>query len=89
MKRIVSAGICLALILLASCLIRITGSGIVASEDRDVKDFDRIKLSGTGVVRYDQAQKESLTITAEENLFKYIGSENKGKSLELTVGKGG
>jgi hypothetical protein len=48
------------------------GSGTSATETRDVANFSSISLHGVGKLNIKQTGKESLTITAEDNLLPLI-----------------
>lgn len=63
---------------------KIIGSGNVTEEDRVIKDYTEIVLSGVGDLILEQGDSEGLKIQAEDNLIQYIRVEvNKGK---LTIG---
>jgi hypothetical protein len=48
------------------------GSGNVVTRTRDVKNFDKVNLSGTGKINFIQGEEEGLTISAEENIIDKI-----------------
>ena len=62
---------------------RVTGSGIVTSEDRPVTGFSRVKFTTLGEAEIVQGDTESLTIEAEENLLPYITSQVRGNELVI------
>ena len=67
---------------------KIAGSGKVVEEDRVIKDFSEITLSGMGNLILEQGDAEGLKIQAEDNLIQYIKVEvNKGK-LEIGIQPG-
>ena len=68
---------------LKNTLGHVTGSGNVASEQRDVGDFDAVTLSGVGRLNITQTGSESLTIEAEDNILPLLTSEVQGHRLVL------
>jgi Putative auto-transporter adhesin, head GIN domain len=69
-----------------------TGSGKMASETRNVSDFDAISLSGSMTLDVRQTGKESLTISAEDNILPLIEttveSSSSGRTLRIRVKPG-
>lgn len=61
----------------------VRGSGTVASEDREVAGFERIRLQGSGDLIVDVGDRESLQVAAEDNLLPLLTSEVRGSTLEL------
>ncbi len=59
------------------------GSGNVITETRDVVDFNRIVLNGTGNLNITQGETEGLQISAEDNIIGKITTEVNGKTLEI------
>ena len=51
------------------------GSSIVTSESRSVSGFDEVELQGVGNLSLQQADSESLTIEAEEDVLPEIRTE--------------
>jgi hypothetical protein len=87
MKNIMVFGIlalCLSACGIYSSVTVVTGSGKVASEDRDVKDFHAIDISGTGEAVILQGDKEGIHIEAEDNLLPYL--ETKVDNGVLYIG---
>ncbi|HEX9038551.1 MAG TPA: head GIN domain-containing protein [Ktedonobacterales bacterium] len=64
------------------------GSGNLASETREARDFDRVKLTGVGTVVITQTGEESLTIEADDNILPLLTSEVHGGELELGMEHG-
>lgn len=62
---------------------RIAGSGLIVTEARGVSGFDGITVSGTGLVIVEQAGYESLHITTDDNLLRYIVTDVRGGTLEI------
>jgi hypothetical protein len=64
---------------------RIIGSGNMDTETRRVSGFNSIQLNGIGTLYIEQGKKESLEITAEENIIEYLDSVVIGNNLRLEV----
>ncbi len=65
----------------------VKGSGIVKDESRDAVGFTSIALASIGDVHVRQADKESLTIRAEDNILPLLESRVEGGALKLSVAK--
>lgn len=76
------------ILMLAACNPIIKGSGNVISETRQVSDFDRITLSGSGDVIVTQGMGESLTIETDDNVMGHVKSEVDGGTLNLGFEQG-
>ncbi len=63
----------------------IRGSGNIVSEERKVSGFDRVSLSGFGNVDIEVGDKESLTVTTDDNIMPYVRTEVKGNTLVLDL----
>jgi hypothetical protein len=75
--------IALVLLLCACTLGTVRGSGKLVTESRDVRDFDRVSLSGSGKVILTQGDGESLTIETDGNVMQYVTTEVRGGTLTL------
>jgi len=64
---------------------RVLGSGEVVTETRRVSGFTAVELSGIGNLIIEQGSKESLEITSEDNILKYLKSSVYGRNLRLGV----
>lgn len=73
---------------LFGCKPGVKGSGIVKTEARDVSGFSAIALSGKGHLVLKQTGKESLTITAEDNLLPLLETKVSRGTLELGTAEG-
>jgi hypothetical protein len=69
-RPLVALALASSVALLAGCGVR--GSGVMASETRNVSGFSAVSLSGSGDVRIEQTGQESLTIEAEDNLLPLL-----------------
>lgn len=73
-----------AILMSTACNVRaIRGSGNLVTESRQVSNFDRIALSGSGEVILTQGGSESLSIEADDNVMKYIEAEVEAGTLKL------
>jgi hypothetical protein len=66
----------------------ITGSGVMAEEDREVGNFQRVALDGAGELVITQGSRPALTIEAEDNLLPYIITQTGGGLLEIKTKPG-
>jgi hypothetical protein len=74
----------LSLITLSSCMFNCKrGSGKLITENREVSGFSRLDISGSYKVVIKQDSTESLTITADDNLMKYVKTDVIGDRLKI------
>jgi len=79
----------LAVALLAACglnlgeLTRVTGSGKVVNEIRNVSGFDGVIIEGAGQINIDRTGTESLSITTDDNLLQYIDTQVREGKLVI------
>jgi Putative auto-transporter adhesin, head GIN domain len=79
-----------ALSMLSGCFFNLgglRGSGIVKTESREVGEFSSISSESVGKVTVKQTGKESLTITADDNILPLLESHVADKILYLTMAK--
>ncbi|AFY44093.1 hypothetical protein Nos7107_3524 [Nostoc sp. PCC 7107] len=77
-----------ALSMFAACSLNLgglRGSGIVKTESREVAGFSSISFKSVGRVRVQQTGKESLTISAEDNILPLLDSRVKDHILYLGI----
>jgi hypothetical protein len=68
----------------SSCMLNcVHGSGNVKTENRKVGDFSRISISGEYKVVLKQDSSLVVTITADDNLLKYIKTTVSGDKLRI------
>lgn len=69
-------------------LARVSGSGNVVTEARNVRGFDGVIVNGAGYILIDQSGAEALTITTDDNLLQHIKTEVRNGKLviEFTPG---
>lgn len=81
------------LIFLSGCSIDwnrndLKGSGVIQTESREVSGFQAISLNSQGKVTVRQSGKESLTISAEDNLLPHLVSRVSNGTLVLDTESG-
>ena len=67
---------------------RITGSGVMSIEARDVGSFDRLAVEGSGEVFIEVGPATSLEIEAEDNVMAVLTTEIRNGRLVLSVEEG-
>jgi hypothetical protein len=92
MKKLILTTIILAsavsLSLLSSCRLGcVKGSGNQQTENNKVAKFDRIKISGPFHVKLKQDSSMSVSITADDNFFKYIRMDSDDGTLTIKTRK--
>lgn len=60
---------------------RITGSGPVVEENRNVKDVTGVELATLGTLHISLGSSTSLRVEAQENLMQYLETEVRGGTL--------
>lgn len=73
----------LAVSLLAGGCVVIKGSGQVKSEDREIRHFNAVDLSGSGELLLSPGTAESLRVEAEDNILPLITTEVVGETLRI------
>lgn len=63
---------CLAVMVVAGCGKR--GSGIEATQDREIEQFTRVEVKGGFTVTLNVADESSLTVTGDDNLLEFVDS---------------
>jgi hypothetical protein len=61
------------------------GSGVAASETRDVGRFTRISVGGSGELVVIQGAETSLVVEADDNLLPYLETVVEGDTLRLGI----
>jgi hypothetical protein len=75
-----------ALTLLTSCSLgSMDGSGIIKTESREASNFSSLSSKSVGKITVQQTRKESLTITADDNIMPLLKSYVDGNILYLAV----
>lgn len=83
-KRLLSFLLLLGVILtVTACTSIVRGSGDLITETRQVSNFDRIVLSGSGDVIVTQGGSESLTIETDDNVMEHVRAEVENGELQL------
>jgi len=66
----------------------ITGSGKAATDTRSVSGLSSVEMSGSGELQIEQTGRESLVISADDNLLQYLTSDVRGGQLSLGMKNG-
>ena len=61
----------------------VRGSGVLATETREVSDFDSVQLDGAGKLVITQGETTALTVEAEDNIISSLKSTVQGNTLVL------
>ena len=64
---------------------RVIGSGNVVTEERDISEVNMVDLKAVGNLTIEIGDEESFTITADDNLMKYITSDVFNHTLEIDM----
>ena len=75
-----------------SCIIVINGksaqgSGNIITEEREVSQFDKVQLKGSGNVFLTPGEKQALIIKTDDNIMPLIETDVSGKKLTISHGK--
>ena len=81
-KLLVVGLLTMAVLLLSACTM-VRGSGNLITETRDVSNFERVDLSGSGDVIITQGEEESLTVETDNNLMQHVTTNVRGRTLHL------
>ena len=65
----------------------VRGNGHIKEETRSVSDFTKIEAGGAFTLKINVGPSTSLTISAEENLLKYIRTTVRGNTLKIDTKK--
>ena len=68
-------------------ILAVSSCGIlgVVTEDRDVSDFSKIVIKGSGNLNIEQGDEESLTIKTTKNIIPYITTTVSNETLEIGI----
>jgi hypothetical protein len=77
----------MAVLLLSACSTT-RGSGNLITESRNVSDFERVDLSGSGEVIIIQGEEESLTVETDDNVMPYVTTNVRKGTLYLSMNPG-
>ena len=68
-------------------ILAVSACGILslATEERDVSDFDKIVIKGSGNLNIEQGDEESLTIKTTKNIIPYITATVSNGTLEIGI----
>src|SRR5688572_24579099 len=83
MRSSIAVCVCVLFMLSGCGLKTVEGSGNVVVEQREVSGFSAVSMSGFGELIIQQTGKESLSITADDNLLPLLTSKVQGNQLVL------
>jgi hypothetical protein len=66
----------------------VDGSGLAATEERDVGEVTEVQLKGIGQLVVKQGSLPGLTVTADDNVLPLIETETAGRKLTLALRDG-
>jgi hypothetical protein len=97
-RLLVSAMACGLLPLLAACVISvggssctwasIEGSGVEASQAREVPAFRRVHISGSADLRAEVGGAQTLRVSCDDNLLQHVKTEVRGDTLHIGMEPG-
>jgi hypothetical protein len=70
-------------LILSALIVSGCGATNMVTEDRPVRNFNRVSLTGAGRIIVTQGDEESLTVEAEDNIMPYIKTEVQDGTLIL------
>jgi len=69
----------------ACAFVSVPGSGNLVTESRPVAGFSAVAVGGQGDLFIEQTGTESLTVTTDDNLLRYLSMEVRNGTLDLTT----
>jgi hypothetical protein len=63
------------------------GSGNIITGEREVSEFNKLHLKGSGNVFLSQGEEQSLIIKTDDNILPLIETDVSGKKLTISHGK--
>jgi len=66
----------------------VVGSGVTASEDRQVADFTEVQLSGSFEVEVEVGPSKSVRVEADDNIVPLISTAVVGSTLKIATRQG-
>jgi len=76
---------CAPLLLQASCLFEVTGSGRLIEVEQYVGDFHRLELSDAFRAELVQSEKPGLWLRVDDNILQYLQVERDGGTVSLSL----
>jgi hypothetical protein len=61
------------------------GSGNIVTQERSVGNVTQVEVTGIGRLEVTQGTPAQLTVTADDNLMKYIQTESQGDRLVISI----
>ena len=79
-------------IITCSCVVvipgeTVEGSGNIITEEREVAEFTKVHLKGSGNVIVSQGQTQSLQVKTDDNIMPLIETDVSDKKLTISHGK--
>jgi hypothetical protein len=68
---------------LSSCFCK-EGKGNVATQDRQLAEFDEIEVDGQAQIILDYGSPQSIKVSIDSNLIEYVKTEVSGMKLKIT-----
>ena len=65
----------------------VEGSGNIITDEREVSEFNKVHLKGSGNVFLSLGEKQSLIIKTDDNIMPLIKTDVSGKKLTISNGK--
>jgi len=65
----------------------VQGSGNIITQEREVSEFSKVHLKGSGKVFLTPGKKQSLEIKTDDNIMPLIETDVSGKKLTISHGK--
>jgi hypothetical protein len=86
MKKLLTLALFGSMLLLASCAMHfVIGDGNIIKEDRTLKSFSRVSISGIGYVSIHQGDEEHIQIECDENLLPFVKTQVINEELKIRV----
>ena len=85
--KIVIVGVLVAVLIISGLLVGcwdvVMGSGNLKTENYNFSDFNRIEVGGAFEVEVVQSSTYSISVTTDDNLFKYANISKVGETLKI------
>ncbi len=86
MKKLMTLTLIIGLFLLTSCSMHfVMGDGNIIKEDRTLKSFSRVSISGAGYVSIHQGDEEYIQIECDENLLPFVKTQVINEELKIRL----
>ncbi len=86
MKKLLTLTLFVSMFILASCSMHfVIGDGNIIKEDRTLKAFSRVSISGAGYVSIHQGDEEHIQIECDENLIPFVKTQVINGELKIRL----